>query len=185
MPWCSSAIVGLIAVIAGALVLTGCSAPTAAPTAVPTWELANAEPFAPISVGRGRLSFDRPLPAHLLQDLCPEFTLVVIKSAKDWQDVQHRLQLPAPLPNIDLAQGSIVGLVANVGESMDDRWPITFRCLRRRGTEGSLEATFSPGVYYPMLTASYVDLVYAPGIRTIGLVAIDNRRFVIRSTAAH
>lgn len=165
--------------------LAGCAASPAGPTAVPTWELANAEPFAPTPVGRGRISFDRPLPSHLLQDLCPEFTLVVIRTAKDWRDVQRRLQLASPPPTIDLSQGSVVGLVANVGESMDDRWPISFRCLRRCGTEGSLEAAFLPGVYYPMLTASYVDLVYAPGIRTIGLVAIDSRRFVIRSPAAH
>ena len=167
------------------MLLVGCAASAGQSLAVPTWELTNAEPFAPIPVGRGRLSYDRPLPAHLLQELCPEFSLVVIRTAKDWADVRHRLPLPPPPPSVDLSQGSIVGLVATVGECMDDRWPINLRCLRRCGTEGSLETAFTPGVYYPVLTASYVDLVYAPGIRTIGLVAIDNRRFVIRTPTAH
>jgi hypothetical protein len=145
------------------------------------WELANAEPLQPVSVGRGRLSFDRPLPAHLVQELSPEFSLVTIRTAKDWEDVQRRLHLPALPAGVDLSQGSIVGLLANVGESMEGRWPIHLRCLRRCGSEGSLEATFASGLYYPVLTAGYVELVYAPGIRNISLVSIDKRRFVLPS----
>jgi hypothetical protein len=159
----------------------GCAATDRATTAVPVWELANAEPLQPVSVGRGRLSFDRPLPAHLVQELSPEFSLVTIRTAKDWQDVQRRLHLPGLPAGVDLSQGSIVGLLANVGESMEGRWPIHLRCLRRCGTEGSLEAAFTPGLYYPVLTAGYVELVYAPGISTINLVSIDNRRFILRS----
>jgi len=152
---------------------------------VPTWELANAKPVTPIPVCRARLSYDRPLPAHLLQELCPEYSLVVIRTDGDWADVRRRLQCSSSGPDLDLSRGSIVGLVANVGESMDRHWPIHLRTLRRIGTEGFLQAAFTPGVYYPLITASYVDLVYAPGVRTVSLVGIDNRRFVIRSRVAH
>jgi len=163
------------------LFFAGCTATDRATTSVPVWELANAEPLQPVSVGRGRLSFDRPLPPHLVQELSPEFSLITIRTAKDWQDVQRRLRLPGLPAGVDLSQGSIVGLLASVGESMDGRWPIHLQCLRRCGTEGSLEAAFSFGLYYPVLTAGYIELVYAPGINNISMVSIDKRRFILRS----
>ncbi|HSW47104.1 MAG TPA: hypothetical protein VLM89_16185 [Phycisphaerae bacterium] len=164
--------------------LAGCANPTASTTAVPTWELANAEPYAPIPLGRARLSFDRPLPRHLVTPLCQEYSLVVIRTAKDWAEIQRRLDLPALPPSVDLDNGCIVGLIANVGESADGRWPIRLRCLRRSGTQGSLDAAFSPGLYYPLLAAAYVDLVHAPGIHSIGLVTIDRRQFIIRQVSS-
>jgi hypothetical protein len=171
---------GLMCWAALQLVWAGCAAPGQSVAPVPAWELAGAEPFVPIPVGQARISFDRPLPGHLVQELSPEYALVVIRSAQDWADVQRRLHLPAAPPAVDLTQGCIVGLVAHVGENLDGRWPIHLRYLRRRGNQGSLEASFTPGLYYPLLTAGYVDLVYAPGIRNIGLVSIDHRQFIIR-----
>jgi len=180
------AIAAIICLTGLQLAWFGCAAPGQPVAPVPTWELASAEPFVPIPVGQARISFDRPLPGHLVQELSSEYALIMIRSSQDWADVQRRLHLPPAPPAVDLTQGCIVGLVAHVGESLDGQWPIRLRCLRRCGTQGSLEASFTPGLYYPLQTAGYVDLVYAPGIRNIALVTIDHRQFIIRHpTAAH
>lgn len=161
--------------------LPGCAATRARPAAVPTWELANAEPYEPIRLGRARVSFDRPLPGHLVQDLSPEFALVTVRTAADWTQLSRRLRLPQGPPAADLSQGMVVGILARVGESAGQTWPIRLRCIRSIGGEGCLEATFAPGLYYPILTAGYVEFAYAPGLQTVSLVHINHRKFVIRS----
>ncbi len=167
----------LLTALAG---LPGCTTFRARPATVPTWELANAEPYEPIRLGRARVSFDRPLPAHLVQDLSPEFALITVRTETDWAGLRRRLRLPQEPPAVDLSQGVIVGILARVGESAGEAWPIRLRYVRCMAGEGCVEATFTPGLYYPVLTAGYVEFAYAPGLRTVSLVHINHRKFAIR-----
>lgn len=162
---------------------SGCGNPSPGPALVPTWELANARPIESVPLGRARISFDRPLPAKLVQELSPEFSLLTIRTSRDWEEVRRRLDLPPAPPAVDFSQGVIVGIVANVGESVNAAWPIPIRQIRCREGQGCLEATFTPGLYHPLLCPSYVELAYAPGVRMVTRVHISHRKFVIPATA--
>ncbi len=165
------------------LAILGCAATPAPPVEVPVWELADAEPVKPRLLGRARVSYDRPLPHHLTQPLCKEFSLIVITEPDDWADVRRRLGLElAPLA-LDLARGAIVGILANVGECANGTWPIQLETVRTQSGEGSLEARLAGGLYYPLLTAGYLELAYVPGLRTVRKVEIGprGRTFIIRS----
>ena len=164
----------------------GCAAPSLPPAEVPDWQLAHGELVKPRLLGRGRVSHDRPLPEHLTQRLCEEFSLVTITQPADWADMRRRLQLDRAPLDLDLSQGVIVGILANVGESPRDTWPIQLQAVRTCSGEGWLEARFAAGFYYPLLTAGYLELAYVPGLRTVRMVRIANRTFVIRSaTSSH
>ena len=41
--------------------------------------------------------------------------------------------------------------------------------------------TFTGGLYYPILTADYIEFAYAPGLRILSMVQINQRKFLIRS----
>jgi hypothetical protein len=143
--------------------------------------LAHAEPVKPLPIGRSRISYDRPLPDHVVHYLSDEFSLVTIKRRSDWLSLQRRARLPETLREVDLSRGMIVGLLANVGESANDRWPVVIDSVRTRDGHGWLEATFVPGLYYPLRTAGYLELVYVPGLRSIRRVQIDKRTFIIHA----
>lgn len=168
--------------------LLGCATTSPPSAEIPVWELAYAEPVKPSFVGRARVSFDRPLPEHLTQPLCDEFSLITIREAADWADVRRRLQLEhAPL-NLDFSRGAVVGILANVGECAHGTWPVQLEAVRTRSGEGWVEASFAPGVYYPLRAAGYLELAYVPGLRTVRKVEIGPhpRIFIIGSrTASH
>jgi len=160
--------------------LLGCVSNTAAPIEIPTWELANAEPIKPIILGRARVSFDRPLQSHLVQTLSPEFSLITIAQRDDWEEVRRRLQLQPTPPLFDLSSGLIVGILADVGEYAVDGWPIHLTEGRSVGGIGWIEASFTAGLYYPLKTASYVELAFIPGLRAVSVVQINHRMFFIK-----
>ena len=162
----------------------GCAAaPPSTVTVVPIWELASADPTPAKPLGRARVAYDRPLPAFLTQQLSNDFTLVSINRPQDWEDVCRRLSLtPASPP--DFRNGMVAGIIANVGEpARASCWPVEIKTTRLRGGLASLEADFAPGVYYPVRTAGYLDLVYLPGVQTVGMVRVGDRTFIIRSAA--
>ena len=166
--------------------LLGCAATPPPSAEIPVWELAYAEPVKPAFVGRARVSFDRPLPEHLTRRLCDEFSLVTIREAADWADVRRRLQLQHDPLNLDLSQGAIVGILANVGECAHGRWPVQLHAVRTRSGQGWVEASFTSGLYYPLRAAGYLELAYVPGLRTVRMVRIGHRTFMIRTaTASH
>ncbi len=173
---------GLAFLASGALLLAGCAA-TAVSTAaaMPTWELANAESVTPVPIARVRVSYDRPLPATLTQKLCDEFSLVTINTPDDWAEVRRRLQLADPVYPVSFAGGTIVGVLASVGEAAQAEWPIHIVGIRTRGGLGWLEAGFNPGVYYPVKTAAYLELAYVPGLRAVCMARVGHRTFVIRT----
>jgi hypothetical protein len=162
------------------LLFAGCTGPSlAVPNHyVPTWELATAEPVATIMLGRARVSFDRPLPSQIVQPLSESFSLVLVRHERDWGLLARTLKLPRS-ESIDLSKGAIVGILANVGESATEHWPIHLRAVRMRGGDGWVEADFTPGIYYPLKTASYVELAYAPGLRDVRMVRIGQHTFRI------
>lgn len=168
----------LAALLAGGFA-SGCATSTSGPALVPTWELANAPPVKRVPLGRSRVSFDRPLPARLLQELSPEFSLVTIRTSRDWEEVRRRLDLPPASPAVDFSQGIVVGIVANIGDSVAPTWPIPIQQIRCREGQGCLEASFQPGLYHPLLCPSYVELAFAPGVRVVTRVHISHRKFVI------
>ena len=169
-----------------AVAILGCAAAPPPPAEVPVWQLAYAEPIKPRLLGRARVSYDRPLPEHLTQPLCEEFSLVIITQPADWADMRRRLQLDRAPLDLDLSQGVIVGILANVGECPRDTWPIHLQAVRTCSGEGWVEARFSAGFYYPLVTAGYLELAYVPGLRTVRMVRIANRTFMIRSaTPSH
>jgi hypothetical protein len=162
----------------------GCAAtPPKTAAVVPIWELASAEPSCPTPLSRARIAYDRPLPAYLTQRLSEDFTLVSITRPQDWKDVCHRLGL-TPTSEPDFARGMVAGIIAQVGEpSRPSCWPVSIKAIRTRRGLGSVEAEFAPGLYYPLRTAGYLDLVYVPDVQAIGMVRIGERTFIIRSAA--
>ena len=160
------------------LAATGCTSPVAAPLEVTTWELARAEPLKAVPVGRARISFDLPLPPGLIEELSPEFTLLVIRRQADWEALRRSLGLTTG-PEPDLSAGAIVGLVAWVGESAESGWPVRLTGVRALAGTAWLDAELTPGLYYPLRAPGYLDLCYVPGLISVGVVRINHRVFVI------
>jgi len=150
----------------------------AAPLEVTTWELARAEPLKAVPVGRARISFDLPLPPGLIEELSPEFTLLVIRRQADWEALRRSLGLTTG-PEPDLSAGAIVGLVAWVGESAESGWPVRLTGVRALAGTAWLDAELTPGLYYPLRAPGYLDLCYVPGLISVGVVRINHRVFVI------
>jgi hypothetical protein len=167
-----------------ALVLHGCAIHHRGPVLLPVWELATAEPQQVLRIARTRVDVDQELPARVAQRLSDEFTLICIRETADWAELRRQLQLPPPPPGVDLSRGSIVGILAQVGEAAQPQWPILLQTVRTRSGLGWIDASFVPGVYYPIRTAGYLELVYVPDLQTIGMVQINNRSFMFPTGAA-
>jgi hypothetical protein len=167
--------------MSGLLALAGCvSAPPPA-RELPKWELTVAQPARLAPLARVRVSSDRPLPTHLVQQLSPEFSLVTINRPADWAEVHRRLGLAPILAELDPRDGPIVGILAHVGESAENRWPIRLLTVRTINGTALLEAVFRPGFYYPLQTAGYLELAQAPGLGSVTNVRINSRVFMIHS----
>lgn len=160
----------------------GCATGKPSSTELPVWQLALSEPVKPRLIARARVRYDKPLPVHLTQPLCDEFALITITEPADWADVQSLLHLDPVRPDLDLDHGAIIGIQANVGEYSTDAWPIRLQAVRTRSAAGWVEAWFAPGLYYPLSTAGYLELVYVLGLRTVRRVEISpgSRSFIIR-----
>ncbi len=165
----------------GLVAAAGCTGPAAAPLEVATWELARVEPLKPVPLGRARISFDLPLPQRLIEELSPEFTLLVIRQRADWESLRRSIGLTAG-PEPDLSVGAIVGLVAWVGESAEAGWPVRLTGVRALAGTAWIDAEFVPGLYYPLRAPGYLDLCYVPGVSSVGVVRINHRVFVIHPT---
>jgi hypothetical protein len=163
-----------------ALAPGGCAASfKARSTPIPTWELAEAQPARTITLARIRIPLDHPIPTELMQPLCEEYALLMIESPRAWGRLAEDLELPDLPPEADLHKGMIVGLLADVGEASDATWPITIEEARVQEGLGWLIADFHRGIYYPLKTASYLELAYVPGMRRVRRIDINNRRFAL------
>lgn len=180
--WCHS-----VLVLCG-LVMAGCvsDSPRQAHIEIPSWELARAERVAPVLIGRTRVSYDRRLPARVTQPLSDLFTLVNIDREEDWDALRRSLGLGQPTEPMDLSKGSIVGILANVGEPADNVWPILLRTVRVKAGYGWVDAEFAPGLYYPLKTAGYLELAYVPGLRHVRTIRINHHTFrILPSSPLH
>lgn len=86
---------------------------------------------------------------------------------------------PAPRP-LDFANGAVVGLIADVGECASPDWPTQLQVARVLNGEGWLEFSFTGGIFYPIKTAGYLDLAYVPGLKSVQMVQVGRRSFILR-----
>lgn len=163
--------------------VSGCAAISSIPspvTEVRELELAKAVPCAVFPLGRVRVDAGRQIPTQVVQELCDEFSLVLITNEAMWSAVTSRCHLPGEPARVDFSQGAVVGLIANVGESASMTWPVALQTARVLRGEASLDFAFSVGLYYPVKTAGYMELAYVPGLRTVRLVQVGRRSFILR-----
>jgi hypothetical protein len=166
--------------------LLGCASQELAPANIdPLWQLANAQSVDLKFFFSGRINYDRPLPSHMTQRLSDQFTLVTIRSTKDWEYVWRRLHLSGAIPQLDFTGGIVVGILADVGEFCQSSSPVQIHSIQVQGGMGMMDAELMTGVYHPLKTAGYVQLVYVPGVKTIRLVQINQASFILRSSAGN
>jgi hypothetical protein len=158
----------------------GCAATLPQPVEVPLSRLMMAEPRPAVTITRVRVSFDRPLTANLVQELSPEYSLVSIRNVSEWAEVRRHLKLPAPRTPPNFQTGMVVGIMAWVGERADDAWPIRIDSVRTVSGVGWMKVSFLPGLYYPLRTAGYLELLYVDGLRGVSTIHINSRLFSIR-----
>ena len=170
-----------VAIVLSSVGAGGCASTTTGRlnTEIPLWRLATAEPTAIVRIGRARLNPNTPLPGHLIQNLSDEFDLVTIRTDAEWRNLHQNICLNSPPPTFDLSRGMIVGLLARVGEPARAEWPIQFQVVREMAGVGLIEITFSPGLYHPVETAAFLDLIYIPSLRHVQTVRINRRTFII------
>lgn len=149
---------------------------------IATSRLARAKTIGLTHVARLRISYEQPLPSRITQPLAREFTLVCITKSDDYENLRSQYELPALSADIDLDQGLLVGILADVGEAADHSWPIHFKAARAVEGVGWLEISFTPGLYYPLKTAGYLELVYIPTMHSVQIIHINRRTFIIRSS---
>ena len=80
-----------------------------------------------------------------------------------------------------ISSGMVVGILAHVGEASGREWPVKITAVRTRSGVGWLEAAFTPGLYYPLKTAGYLEFAYVPGLRSVCMIRVGHRTFIIRS----
>jgi len=126
-----------------------------------------------------RVSPDRPLPRRLVRRLGPEYALLVVDRQSDWNQLCRRYDLSAQDAAVDLHQGPVVGLLAQVGERAEPQWPTRILSLHNQGGQTVLEASFLPGLYYPLAVAGYLELIQVHEPIRITAVRLDSRVFVL------
>lgn len=165
------------------LAAVGCSGSGPAAPAVgevPAWQLASAQPSSIRPLGRCRVDVNRQIPASLITPLCEEFSLVLVSDEPSWSMLCSRCYLtPAPR-TLDFANGAVVGLIADVGECASRDWPTQLQVARVLDGEGWLEFSFTGGIFYPVKTAGYLDLAYVPGLKSVQMVQVGRRSFILR-----
>jgi hypothetical protein len=132
---------------------------------------------------RTRLDDARALPRGTFYPLCPEFTLVTIRRPADWQALQLHLGLDLDRTRCDLERGMIIGVLGNLGECCSTHSPLRIRAVRSYDGLAVVETSVADGLYHPVRTAAYLELVYVPGIRSVGMLRIADRTFVFRNDA--
>jgi len=165
----------------GSLVaVPGCASPPPAPVVSDAVsELTSAKPIALGTSLEGRIDYDRPLPKQLTQKMSNQFTLVTIRRAEDWEYLWRRMHVSGKAPVLDFSAGTVVGILANVGEYAQRGSPIHIESIQAKDKEGLLVAKLSPGAYYTIETAGYIRLTYAPEVDTIRIVRINQSTFTI------
>ncbi|MBN1488367.1 MAG: hypothetical protein JXA69_00495 [Phycisphaerae bacterium] len=156
-----------------------CGCEHRSPHRVPSWELTQAVELTPALTWRVRMTDGRSVPPDLVQPLCDEFDLVHIRTAAQWRQLRRALDLSNAYDDRapDFSRGSIVALIARLGEPAAGTWPIALQEARLDGSDASLRFWFGAGLYYPLETAPFFTATYVPGLKTIRVVHINRRTF--------
>lgn len=156
------------------LTAAGCASPAREPATF--WELASAVEVPPAVRWECRVLKPELIPPELKTPLSEEFAAVHIRSPSEWRRLQRVLQLDQPGPALDFSRGSIVGLLADVGEPSDQgRWPVELEEARVVQGAGWVRFRFASGLFYQIRTAPFFTAVYVPGLRQLRVVQINHR----------
>lgn len=171
------AIGGLCLALLAVLGCPGCAA--RCPARPIAWDLAR--PLAPGAMPRwySRLAEGYTLPVGLTERLCDEFEFAHVRTQTQW----HQLCRVAfadgrpPADRLDFQRGSVVALIARVGEPADGKWPLTIEEARVVDGHGWLRFQLATGLYYPVSSGAYLIACYVPGLKAVRIVQINKRVF--------
>ncbi len=106
------------------------------------------------------------LPADAIFPLSDRFDFVIIRHPRQWTQLLKAVDLSTEAPIPDFNNGVLVGLIARIGQTRSDRWPILVRSVRQRGRVAFLNAEFREGFYRPLSVPPYLHLVHVRGVDT-------------------
>ncbi len=165
-----------------AILLAGCAAqpgPQSAPQTIriDPAALATSPSIQPETQWRVRIPLGQePLVDHICT-LCNEYALIEIRKPETWKRFCSQTGLDSPMP--DFTRGTVVGLVAVVGEPVGGQWPTSIRELRLQNDGAAwIRGKFQTGVYRPLLVDSYCNLIYHKGLKSVVLVEINRRAYL-------
>ncbi len=173
---------GLLA-LGMAVAAAGCQAQKPRPSIA--WELAHPVDLGPQPAWQLRLADGQVIPANLRESLCDEFDLVLVRSDVEWRRLGRAVGLSeadAGRPNF--RRGSVVGLVAKVGQPANDAWPIRVEEVRLAEGSGWVRFAFQAGLYYPIATPPYFTAAFVPGLREVKVVQVGRRIFAVGDSGA-
>ncbi|MGB9624872.1 MAG: hypothetical protein ACPMAQ_08415 [Phycisphaerae bacterium] len=155
----------------------GCAARR--PAGLIAWDLAR--PLAPGAMPRwySRLAEGYTLPVGITERLCDEFEFAHVRTPAQW----HRLCRVVfadgrpPSGRLDFNRGSVVALIARVGDPADGKWPLTLEEARVVDGEGWLRFQLATGLYYPVSSGAYFIAYYVPGLKVARIVQVNKRIF--------
>ena len=78
----------------------------------------------------------------------------------------------------DFSRGSVVGLLARLGEPVDGSWPLRLEGGRVVEGVGLVEANVEQGAYYPIIGPSFLEMGYFGGLERLVMVRIGQERFL-------
>jgi hypothetical protein len=165
------------------LFVAGCSSLIHSPSVTEITDWRKAPQVKPVNLGRVRVSPDQPLPESIIRKLSDQFTLVCVNRNDRWKKLAQRFHLSNSAIRINLNKGIIVGILAEVGKPATHQWPIRINRIHNYSGYGLLSAHFVPGIYHPLKTAGYLDLVYLPGVRQIHTIRINRQTFILSPPA--
>lgn len=165
-----------------AVLLAGCAAkpgPNPAPQTIriDPAALATSPPIQPQTQWRVRIPLGEEPQVDHICTLCDEYALIEIRNPQTWKRFCKQTGLECPTPNFDA--GTVVGLVAVVGEPVGDQWPTSISELRLQDDGAAwIRSRFQTGVYRPLLVDSYCNLIYHSGLKSVVLVEINRRAYL-------
>ncbi|HWL94126.1 MAG TPA: hypothetical protein VNT79_11385 [Phycisphaerae bacterium] len=106
------------------------------------------------------------MPAGTVFPLTDRFDFVLVSRQQQWPGLLKATSLTANEASPDLSAGVVVGLIARVGESRHDRWPVMVQSVRQRGGVAFLYGVFREGFYRPLSVPAYMHLVYVRDVDT-------------------
>ena len=105
------------------------------------------------------------LPRKCVHRLSDRFDLLVIRTPQQWASILKATNLRRDLQPPPFSEGTVVGLIAHVGEPSSAGWPAVIKTVKRRGSVALLIAVFDVGYYRPLLVPPYLHLAFVPSAK--------------------